>query len=189
MRNLNLMKPHLVALVPAVILMSSCATHIRPTVASNPPPARALNTFGVFELRRVVADEGVKEPDAMVKIQQVCDGKLNPILASWNRGGGSTLVIEPRVHELKFVSGANRVLAGAMAGSSAVRMTVKLTDKTSGAVIAEPEFYQRAAAWGAAYTFGANDNNMLSRICTVVSEYLRRNYTQAVGGPTGSEGS
>jgi hypothetical protein len=181
------MRQNIFVLMFAVIVASGCATHIRPTVTSNPPPTRALNAFGFFEVQRLTADDGVKEPDAMVKIQQNCDGKLNPLLASWNRGTGRTLVIEPRVRELKFVSGANRVLAGAMAGSSAIRMTVKLTDKSSGAVIAEPEFYQRAAAWGAAYTFGVNDNNMLSRICAVLDEYLRRNYTQAVGGPTGFE--
>ena len=123
----------------------------------------------------------------MAKIQETLDAKLNALVANWSRGAGDTLIIEPRVRELKFVSGANRVLAGAMAGSSAVRITVKLTDKSSGRVIAEPEFYQRAAAYGAAYTFGAMDNSMLSRISTVVEEYLLRNYNQAVGGPTGLE--
>lgn len=181
------MKQNIFVLMCAVILLSGCATHIYPTVASNPPPSRALNTFGLFEVQPLTLDAGVEEPDAIVKIQENCDGKINTLIASWSRGAGDTLVIEPRVRELKFVSGANRVFAGAMAGSSAVRITVKLTDKSSGAVIAEPEFYQKAAAYGGAYTFGAMDNDMLRRICTVAEEYLRRNYTQAVGGPTGSE--
>jgi len=181
------MKQHLFSLMSTVILVSGCATNIHPTVSSNPPPSRALNTFGMFEIKPLTVSEKVEEPDAVAKIKEVCGEKLRALIASWNRGTGDTLVIEPHIHELKFVSGANRVLAGAMAGSSAVRITAKLSDKSTGAIIAEPEFYQRAAAWGAAYTYGAQDNNMLSRICMVTEEYLRRNYTQAVGGPTGRE--
>lgn len=181
------MRHHLFVLASSAMLVSGCATNIHPTVAANPPPTRALNTFGMFEVRPLTVDDAVEEPDAVARIKEVCGGKLGDLVASWNRGTGDTLIMEPHIHELKFVSGANRVLAGAMAGSSAVRITVKLTDKSTGAVVAEPEFYQRAAAWGAAYTFGAQDNDMLSRICEVTEGYLRRNYTQAVGGPTGRE--
>jgi hypothetical protein len=179
------MKQHFHVLGSILILVSGCVTNIHPTVTSNPPPTRPLNAFGMFEIRPLTVADNVEEPDAVAKIKEVCGGKLGDLISGWNRGTGDTLVIEPHIHELKFVSGANRVLAGAMAGSSAVRVTVRLSDKSSGALVAEPEFYQRAAAWGAAYTFGAQDNNMLSRICTVAEEYLRRNYTQAVGGPTG----
>ena len=180
------MKQHFFVVALVLAFVSGCATNIHPTVASNPPPTRALNTFGGFEIRPITVADGVEEPDAVAKIRNVCAERINALISGWNRGTGDTLVIEPRIHELKFVSGANRVLAGAMAGSSAVRITAKLSDKSSGAVIAEPEFYQRAAAWGAAYTYGAQDNDMLKRICTVAEDYLRRNYAQAVGGPTGS---
>lgn len=171
----------------AAVFLSGCVTNIRPTVASNPPPAKPLNAFGSFEVRPLSVDAGVKEPEALVKIQQNLDQKLGVLVGQWNRGVGPTLVIEPRVRELKFVGGGGRFLAGSLAGSSAVRLTVTLTDKDSGQVIAEPEFYQRAAAMGGAYSFGGTDNAMLVRISSVVDEYLRRNYEQAVGGPTGLE--
>jgi len=181
------MKRDLFALAAVAALVSGCATNIHPTVTSNPPPTRALSTFSMFEIRPLTIDDSVEEPEAVAKIRQVCGGKLDTLIASWNRGKGDTLVIEPRIRELKFVSGANRVFAGAMAGSSAVRITAKLSDKSTGAVIAEPEFYQRAAAWSGSFTYGAQDNDMLNRICIVAEDYLRRNYVQAVGGPTGSE--
>ena len=66
-------------------------------------------------------------------------------------------------------------------------MTVRFTDKASGRVIAEPEFFQRAAAMSGAYSFGGNDNAMLIRITSVVEQYLLRNHQRAVGGPTGLE--
>ena len=180
-------KSSLVAALLSVVLLAGCVTHIRPTVAFNPPPKRALNEFKSFEIKPLVADPGVKEAAAMRKIQENIDLKMGTLLALWNRGGGDVLVIEPHIRELKFVGGGGRVLFGAMAGSSAVRMTVVLRDKSSGAVIAEPEFYQRAAAYGAAYSFGGTDNGMLARIATVMDEYLRRNYDRPVGGPTGLE--
>lgn len=181
------MRDNVLALIFAAAFLSACATNIHPTVASNPPPTRALSTFGMFEIKPLTVDDSVKEPDAVAKIREVCGSRLGDLIAGWNRGKGATLVIEPRIRELKFVSGANRVFAGAMAGSSAVRITAKLYDKSSGAVIAEPEFYQRASAWSGSFTYGAQDNDMLRRICTVAEDYLRRNYVQAVGGPTGSE--
>ncbi len=177
----------LLLLVVATVVLSGCVTNIKPTVTTNPPPTKPLKAFANFEVRPMTADATVKEPEARVKIQQNLDQKLGALVAEWNRGEGATLVIEPRVRELKFVGGAGRFWGGSLAGSSAVRMTVTLTDKASGQVIAEPEFFQRAAAMGGAYSFGGTDNAMLVRISSVVDEYLRRNYEVAVGGPTGLE--
>ncbi len=171
----------------ATLMLAGCVTKIRPTVAYNPPPTKPLNAFANFEVRPLTADPGVEEPEARVKIQQNLDLKLGILVGEWKRGDGPTLIIEPRVRELKFVGGGGRFLAGSLAGSSAVRLTVTLTDKASGQVIAEPEFFQRAAAMGGAYSFGGTDNAMLVRISSVVDEYLRRNFEQAVGGPTGLE--
>lgn len=176
---------NLVALLGAALLLGGCVTHIRATVESNPPPKGALNEFERFEVRQVAAASDVREEAAMLKIQQNMDQKLSPLVSRWNRGDGDTLVIEPTVQELKFVGGANRFFAGSLAGSSAVRMTVRLTDKETGEVIAEPEFYQKANASGGAWSVGGTDNAMLVRISTVVQEYLTNNYDRAVGGPTG----
>ncbi|MEZ0472615.1 hypothetical protein [Luteimonas salinilitoris] len=37
-------------------------------------------------------------------------------------------------------------------------------------------------AMGAAWSFGATDKTMLIRVSTMISEYLRQNHAQAVGG-------
>jgi len=126
---------------------------------------------------------------ALVKIQENLDLRLNPVLASWNSAGdpaGRTLLIQPEIH-IKFISGGTRFLAGALAGSSAVVMRVKFVDAATGKEVAYPEFYQRAAAMGGAYSMGGTDNNMLIRIANLVSEYTIANHKAAVGGPTGGE--
>ena len=68
-------------------------------------------------------------------------------------------------------------------------MRVKFVDWETGRVIADPEFYQRAVAYGDAWSIGDTDNGILARIATVVQQYLDRNYTQAAGGPTGLGGT
>jgi hypothetical protein len=40
---------------------------------------------------------------------------------------------------------------------------------------------------GGAWSVGGTDNGMLERIADVAQDYLKRNYDQAVGGPTGAE--
>jgi hypothetical protein len=74
-----------------------------------------------------------------------------------------------------------------MAGSSAVLMTARITEKETGRVVATPLFYARAEAWGGAFTFGVTDNLMLLRIADRLCDYLLANYTEAVGGVTGQD--
>lgn len=182
-------------MLPALLAMSCCAcvTHIRPTATDNPPPQEALSAFQHFRLQPVLATTAeVREQDAaMAKIAANVQQKLGDTVTRWEHKGqgGRTLKIEPRVTELKFVGGGKRFFAGAMAGSSAVVMHVRLTDADTGKVIADPEFYQRAAAMGGAWSIGGTDNGMLVRISTVAQQYMQRNYASAVGGPTGLDGS
>jgi hypothetical protein len=74
-----------------------------------------------------------------------------------------------------------------MAGSSQVLLHLKITDKQTREVIAEPQFYQRANGWGGAYSYGSTDSDMLSRVTELVATYLSANLETAVGGPTGAD--
>jgi hypothetical protein len=113
-----------------------------------------------------------------------------PIIERWNKDAagsarGQTLVIEPRIEKLKVVSGGARFWAGAFAGDSYVVMKIRIVEQPSGQQLAEPEFYQRAAAMSGAWTFGGQDKDMLHRIVALANNYLETNYKDAVGGPTG----
>ncbi|MDQ6645910.1 MAG: hypothetical protein M3Y93_01590 [Pseudomonadota bacterium] len=182
-------------LLPAALAMLCCAcvTHIRTNVSENPPPREPLSAFQHFQLQPVVAANGKvsEQTDAMARISSNTRQKLGNTISRWENASqsGRTLTIEPRIMELKFVSGTKRFFAGDFAGSSAVIMHLRLTDAGTGQVIADPEFYQRAAAEGGTWTFGATDKGMLVRISTVAQQYLQRNYSHAVGGPTGLDSS
>jgi hypothetical protein len=190
---------HLKLLIPLLasvsLLLSGCVTRITSDVYQNPPPAEKFSRFTRIELRpiRLVAPYAGQEANeaALLKIQENLDLKMKPALEGWNAapasGATRTLLIEPTITEIKFISGGARFWSGAMAGSSAVKLSARVTDQETGKVIATPEFYARAAAMGAAWSFGAADNAMLIRIANRLSDYLLANYAEAVGGPTGAE--
>jgi hypothetical protein len=184
-------------LLGAAFFMGGCATtYIKPEATTNPAPREKFSAFQHFEIRPIQVAAAYAENEANQraekKIQENLNLRIEPMIDAWNTASagtepGRTLVIEPEITQIKFINGSARVWAGAWAGSSAVIMRVTYRDKDSGAVIARPEFYQRAAAMGGAWSFGATDNNMLVRIAILVSDYTEKNYAEAVGGPTGAE--
>jgi hypothetical protein len=160
----------------------------------NPPPTSAFTGYDGYELAPLTMDapyagQGPNEK-AKAKIQEYLTAETAPIIAKWNEaaaGGtrGQTLQFQPRIEKIKFIGGGARFWAGALAGDSYVVIKVAVKEQPSGALLAEPEFYQRAAAMSGAWTFGAQDNDMLHRIVVLMNHYLEANYPQAVGGPTG----
>lgn len=158
--------------------------------ANNPPPKEAFNAFQRFEAQAVMMGApwaGQKTNDAArAMLQADLDERLKPLLAEWNaKSAGDaprTLRIEPVVRYIRFITGGKRFWGGAFAGGSAIMVSLKVTDAATGDTIAEPDFYQHANAMGAAWSFGATDKTMLIRISNMITEYVRANYPQAVGG-------
>jgi hypothetical protein len=171
----------------AATLTSGCATKIRASSASNPPPAEAFSAYGRIELKPAVFKDGVKgNPAALAKINENIQHDLASSLAQWNArpSNGRTMIIEPVVEQMSFKGGASRVLLGPMVGSSGVLMRMNIKDE-QGRVVASPEFFQRANAMAAGWAFGVHDNMMLTRIANLSTNYVKTNFTRAVGGPTG----
>ncbi len=181
--------PHLV-IVGLMVLLSACTTEIKATSTQNPPPSEPFKNFGQFKLHPVAPNPADEKDDANQRATQKIDEELQSTLGAqllrWDKGEGRTLEIEPRVEEIKFVSGGKRFWAGAFAGSSAVVMQVNFKDADTGNTIAAPTFYQHASAMSGAFSIGGADNAMLYRIAEIINDYVVRNYENAVGGPTGA---
>ena len=183
-------------LVVLALLLGGCITKIKTDVVQNPPPAEKFSAFNRFELLPVklapaFAGQAPNER-ALAKIQENVAAKMATTLASWNAAGAATapartLLIEPVITDIKFISVGSRIMAGALAGSSAVILETKITEKETGRAIATPVFYARAAAMGGAFSVGSTDNVMLIRIAGRLTDYLMNNYPAAVGGPSGAE--
>lgn len=165
---------------------------------TNPPPSVPLRRFDRFEIASLGMDApyaGQRGNElARERLQANLDLRVPPILKAWNESASAadaprTLKIEPVVRHIRYISGGKRFFGGVLAGGSAILVTVKMTDAASGEVIAEPEFYQHANAWGAAYSFGGTDKAMNIRISEMIATYLSDNRDQAVGGRTGKNES
>jgi len=191
--------------VLAVVVLSAACTlafakdkdEIKPAGETNPAPTELLSGFDRYEVKPAVltgvyAGQEINEK-ALASFQRNFDERVGGWVAEQNAKAAvhdpvRTLVVEPRIDKIRFISGGARVWAGAFAGSSRVLVKLRLLDKATGAVIAEPEFYQHAKAMAGAWSFGAADNSMLIRTATMSLDYLKANQSEAVGGPTGWEG-
>ena len=179
-------------LILAILVLTVSATAF--AEPQNPPPANALAGYDKYDLAPIAmgppyaGDKGKEQ--AKAKIQGYMTAETDPIITHWNSDAagntrGQTLVIEPRIEKLKVVSGGARFWAGAFAGDSYVVMKFRIVEQPSGVQLAEPEFYQRAAAMSGAWTIGGQDKDMLHRIVALANHYLETNYKDAVGGATG----
>ena len=195
---MRIWKLALAALLSGACLLAQASDEIKPTTGdTNPPPSEALGGFDRYELKPAVlvgiyAGQPANEK-ALASFQRNFDVRAGTWVATQNAKPASrepvrTLVIEPRMEKVRFISGGARFWAGPFAGSSRVLVKMRLVDQASGAVIAEPEFYQHAKGMAGAFTFGATDNSMLIRIATMAQDYLQANQAAAVGGPTGWAG-
>lgn len=177
------------------LAFAGCVTHIRSSVTTNPPPTEKFADFQRIEIAPLTLTPPYAGQDANErarrKIQENVDLRTRPLLAAWNehadQAGARTLLIQPHIAEIKFINGTARVWSGWLSGSSAVVLRVDFIDQASGRRVAQPEFFARAAAASGAFSFGAADNAMLIRIATRFTDYLKANYAQAVGGPSGAK--
>lgn len=179
----------LLASAAGMLALPGCATRVKATSLTNPPPLEPFSAFARIELKPVgVAVGAGADPAGVAKIQENLQKDLAGSLVAWNKGNenGRRLVIEPVVKELQFQHGAKRVLLGPFAGSSGVLLELKITDE-KGRDVATPQFFQRADAMAAGFVLGVHDNLMLTRVANLASAYVIDNYAQAKGGPTGAD--
>jgi hypothetical protein len=177
------------AMLASVTLVQGCATSIKASSAQNPPPAQAFSAYGRIQVKPVVFAPGVSgNTAALAKIDQNLQHDLVKVLPEWNaaRDNGRTLVIEPVVEQMSFKGSVGRVLLGPLMGSSGVLMRLNIRDD-KGNIVATPQFFQRANAMAAGWTFGVHDNLMLMRVANLSSGYIKANYASPVGGRTGGD--
>ncbi|PPJ43584.1 MULTISPECIES: hypothetical protein [unclassified Pseudoxanthomonas] len=183
-------------LAGAVIGQALAKDEIQASAEVNPPPAEALAAFDRYELRPATLSDAYAghkaNQEALASFQRNLDERVGAWAAQRNAAAAThtpvrTLVVEPRIEKIRFISGGARFWAGALAGSSRILVTMKLTDAATGQVIATPEFYQHAKGMAGAWTFGAADNSMLVRSASLALDYLKDNQATAQGGRTGWE--
>ena len=172
-------------LIGACIAMTGCATKITKPTAVPQPAKERLGTFSAVEFEHVTLAPGFDT----ARSNQKAANKIDTLLITGMKNifprmkiveqatpntADKTLIIRPVVQEIKFIGGMARFWVGAMAGSSAVLMQVDYIDKASGNVLANPQFYRSANAWGGG-GMGISDNMMLNEISQDVLNYTMYN--------------
>lgn len=151
--------------------------------ARNPPPPVALSSFDRFRVEPIAMSEEIARHKGNVVARQYLqvdlDERVPKLIAPWNAREsttGRTLLVKPEVEAIRFITGGKRLLPGGFAGNSWAVLRLRLVDKASGEVIAEPRFYQRAHGIFAGYSLGAADKLMLARLSDMAAAYLHDNY-------------
>lgn len=183
----------LVKFIPFVALaaLASCATQVTETPTQIKRSSVPFGQFGkaiLLKTEMAVEYEGQGANEKAVK-------KIDEILAERTRAlfdsievitldeykamdltqlsAKDVLVIKPYIKQIKFIGGAARFWAGAMAGSSVVVMDTHFIDAASGEVVGEAGFYRRAGAYTDA--FGTASNRMLEDVAQDVVNYIATN--------------
>lgn len=155
--------------------------------AQNPPPAVALSTFDRFEVVPLTLAEGLDAHRGNVVAQRYLqvdlDERVPQLVEPRNTDTATrTLVIQPQISDIRFITGGKRLVFGGFAGKSWAVLKMRLIDKATGDVVAEPQFLQHANSILAGYSLGAADKLMLARLADMAAAYLKNNFDRPVGG-------
>ena len=168
-----------------VAMASGCATHIKGPATAPKPPKVLLSSFKKVVMTPVsLADAYAKSganQKAAKKINELLTLEMKKVfpmikvVADVSKvAKKGTLLVEPKIKEVKFIGGAARFWLGPFAGSSAVLLQVNYKNMETGVLVADPIFYQKASAFASGLP-GAADNKMLSEVVRDAINYVRDN--------------
>lgn len=162
-------------LIFSITLVSACSTNIHAKDETIVPPTVRFGAYQTYVMEPLKVEHSEEDSGDIAAAKRI-DTELSTCIvdALPSKSGGKKLRIVPTITDLKKVDSAERVLLGAMAGSSAVLLNMKYIDAQTNTVIANPTFYAKAAAMGGAFSFGGTDNAMLTRVTKNACDYSRK---------------
>jgi hypothetical protein len=84
----------------------------------------------------------------------------------------SSLIVQGELTELRIVGTGARIWLGSWAGKSEMAVHVKLVDAKTGALVAERDIKEDTNAHASAYSYGAIDKILPSRVGSLIAEYV-----------------
>ena len=144
-------------------------------------PTIKLSSYKNFELARMDYSDEIKAEAPKVEVAKQVEMKLRLAaeadISAWSAAAsegadGKTVVITPFMKSLRAVSGGARFWAGAFAGDSFVDMELRITDKDTGELLANPTIRKTAGGMAGAYSGGGTDDSLLDYVAEIAHAYL-----------------
>src|SRR2546421_5950840 len=178
--------------VVAIAVLAGCASDparrekiVKEHSATLPPPTASLSSYGKFELKSMALGDAVAKDEAKAAVAKDLDTRIQermrPLFAQWGAetagaSSAKTLVVQPRIINLRVIGGATRFFAGALAGDSSITMDLELRDAATGALVANPTIVRNANAFAGGYSVGSTDQNLLNYIADIATQYLQEHH-------------
>ncbi len=169
----------------------------KPTIKTNAPPPAPLSEYDRIDLQSMTYAPSVlsQEEEKVVrrvagKMDELLSQQLDGIIMTWNTEGGDTpargtgtLIIQPVITQLKYVTKGQRIWAKSMYGNSGIVVELKMVDD-AGATIHKALFYgQAGAAYGQKMKgWGEQETIMLKSVSDRIARYVVKNYEAPYGG-------
>lgn len=131
--------------------------------------------FEPTELAASLAGEPTAQRTA-VNLDKAIETAFKPKLAMWNKPGNNrALLVKSKIVSLRFIGGATRVFAGAMAGRSNITVDYEFVDMATSKTVAKKTI-QRTAERVNGFTLARRDYAMVEDTGRDVIDYIDQNY-------------
>ncbi len=124
-----------------------------------------IPTAGPLHQCKTTAISYLAQKDIFEKVEDIGDRQAN-------QNDGPTLIVEGSLSYLKMVSTARRICLWVLAGRSAMRINIKLTDASTGTVIAQQELIGAPGAMTGAWSVGAADRALPVKMGYLVGDFI-----------------
>lgn len=171
-------------LLTALIILFSlggCITTVEKPTKPNSPPLRTFSNFEQVVVKHISSAKKDSSDYTVTAIEEIdthlthCLRSIFPNLSMLEQSSlppdENTLVIAPKVQDIKCVSPTERLWAAAFAGSSAINIQVTFTDG-KGELVAQPTFYTSASAHMGVSSSGDSDRKILKDIAQDICGYV-----------------
>jgi len=175
-------------LIATILLSTGCATHFNKFSPTPQPASAELGSYEKVFMKNVAINNKLSRSSAntkaMRKIDEVMHSNMQMVFPSYERltlesntdnTAKRTLIIEPRIKEIKFIGNTARFWIGSIAGNSTILLQTKFIDGETGDVIGSPEFYRSSEAYTGTWSIDDADNKMLEEIAKDVVTYASFN--------------
>ncbi|MBT3193141.1 MAG: hypothetical protein HN341_11355 [Verrucomicrobia bacterium] len=182
------------------VLLSGCASNPRRHASQHTPPHARFQAYRDCYLKPVhlTPPHGRRRDNikGVAKIDKELAESLRTIFSNvtvtkdesaFLQTTTPSLVIEPVITKMKFISNRATSMRGAFGGSSFVETKVHFRDLASGMTIACPVFYHSSRGSAGVFSWGASDHIMLSRVVWGVSDYITQGTVPEDAIPEGTD--